>query len=237
MILIRKAKDRGRTQTNWLDSYHTFSFADYYDENFLGFGNLLVINEDTIKPNYGFGMHLHQDMEIITYVVKGAIAHQDSLGQSLILKPGEIQRMSAGQGIRHSESNPSADEELHLLQIWILPKEKGLKPSYEQKRIPERQDELILIGSQGGGEESVTIHQDVNLYSAKLSKNNSIAYVFDDITNYGWLQLVKGSLFVHDEILEPGDGVAIIEEDKMNMKALENAEFLFFDFKKKTING
>lgn len=232
MILVRKAKDRGETKTNWLQSFHTFSFADYYDPQFLGFGNLLVINEDTVQPGFGFGTHAHKDMEIITYVITGTIEHKDSMGQVVRLMPGEIQRMSAGQGLRHSEINPSKKEILHFLQIWIIPKEKGLVPSYEQKEISKDTNKLILIGSTDSGDSNVQIHQDVNLYYAKLFPGSSIAYNFDD-TSYGWLQVISGNLMC-GENLSAGDGMAIIDQGRIQIECQEPSEFLLFDFMRKT---
>lgn len=231
MMIIRKANERGQTRTDWLQSYHTFSFANYYDENFLGFGDLLVINEDTVQPSSGFGAHSHQDMEIITYVIEGAIAHRDSTGESEILKPGEIQKMSAGEGVTHSEFNPSSTEKLHFLQIWIIPRNKGLKPSYEQKKIPQLRNELKLIGSPEGGDSVVTINQNAKLYVAYLDREKSLEYSLNE-KEYGWLQLVKGKVQVNNESLSSGDGVAIIDEEKVQIECLENAEFLLFIFER-----
>lgn len=230
MIIIRTASERGHTQSEWLDSYHTFSFGSYHDPEYLGFGNLLVINEDMVKPQSGFGLHSHQNMEIITYVISGEIKHEDSLGDTTLLKSGEIQRMSAGTGIRHSEINPS-NENLHFLQIWILPRKNNLPPSYEQNKISTEKNILTLIGSSDGRENTVTINQDVDLYKAHVASKNSIAYSFDE-DHYGWIQLIKGSVVVNEVVLNSGDGAAIIEEDKITIEALEDAEFLFFDFLK-----
>ncbi len=170
MITVRKSAERGTTQIDWLDSRHTFSFGDYYDSRWMGFGPLRVINEDFVEPGMGFGMHPHRDMEIITYIVKGALEHKDSLGTGSVIRPGDVQRMTAGRGIRHSEFNPSATERVHLLQIWIEPSERGLQPSYEQKTIPdgERHNRLRLIASPDGRDGSVTIHQDADVYAALL---------------------------------------------------------------------
>jgi quercetin 2,3-dioxygenase len=231
VIIIRKADSRGQTKTEWLQSFHTFSFANYYDPQFLGFGNLLVINEDTVKPGFGFGLHNHEDMEIITYVIEGSIQHKDSTGQTSILKRGEIQRMSAGTGIRHSEINPSSTTPLHFLQIWILPRKLGLTPSYEQKNISQKHNQLIPIGSPEGEENTVKIHQDVNLYSAYNEEKNSIGYSFEQ-TNYGWLQIVKGNVVLNEEVLRQGDGAAIIDENKIQIESLDQTEFLLFDFEK-----
>jgi redox-sensitive bicupin YhaK (pirin superfamily) len=233
VILVRKANQRGVTKTDWLQSFHTFSFADYYDPQFLGFGNLLVINEDTVQPGAGFGLHPHEDMEIISYVVEGMIEHRDSIGQSQVLKAGEIQRMSAGHGIKHSEYNPSHDKPLHFLQIWITPKQKGLEPSYEQKLIPHSQNDLVLLGASEGGNGALKIHQDVNLYYARLLQGNSIAYSFDE-TSYGWLQVISGNLVCNEEALFAGDGIAIIDESRINVESLSNETmFLLFDFMRK----
>jgi quercetin 2,3-dioxygenase len=231
VIIVRKAETRGQTSNSWLQSFHTFSFGNYYDPQFLGFGNLLVINEDTVKPGFGFGMHAHKDMEIITYVVSGTIQHKDDTGTIATLKAGEIQRMSAGKGIRHSEINPSSDETLHLLQIWILPNATGLIPSYEQKPFHKEDNQLILIVSPEGDQGVVKIHQAVNLFTAFFKKDNSIAYSFD-ATNYGWLQIIKGNVVLNEELLSAGDGAAIIDEDKIHVASVDESEFLLFDFKK-----
>jgi quercetin 2,3-dioxygenase len=231
MIKIRPSNERGKANLGWLDSKHTFSFSNYYDPNFMGFSTLRVINEDKISPSGGFNTHSHRDMEIITYVIEGQLKHQDSIGNGSIIYPGEVQRMTAGTGIAHSEFNASNTDLVHLLQIWILPNENNLTPSYEQKYFdPEsKQGKLKLIGSENGRDESVTIHQDVNLYVANLNANETIKHSIDPHRNI-WLQLVKGSLEINDQTLTSGDGAAINSEENLVIKAQTNqTEFLLFD--------
>lgn len=228
MITIRRADERGETSFDWLTSYHTFSFADYYDPAVMGFGHLRVINEDIIKPARGFCQHAHKDMEIITYVVSGSLEHKDSLGNGSVIKPGEIQRMSAGTGIEHSEFNHSKSDPLHLLQIWILPDKTDITPSYEQKTIPKSMNQLILIGSMETKLNTVTIHQDVNLFVAYMTANHAISHSIRNGRRV-WLQLIKGEIDVNGEHLSPGDGFGIRDKPKMTMKCLQDAEFLLFD--------
>jgi len=228
MIYIRKSNERGNSQIGWLNSLHTFSFGEYYDPKFMGFGDLRVINEDTVQPGYGFGKHPHNDMEIISYVVEGSIEHKDSMGTGSVIRPREIQRMSAGTGVQHSEFNHSKTELLHFLQIWILPEKTGLQPSYEQKRIPDLVNQLILIGSREGGEHAITIHQNVKLYVAYLAENHSIKYEFKK-ERKGWLQLIKGSIVLNGEQLSAGDGAAITDESEIHIESTNNAELLLFD--------
>lgn len=230
MLHLRYAKERGRSINTWLDSYHSFSFADYFDPAFMGFCSLRVINEDYIKGGAGFGRHPHKNMEIITYVVEGAIAHQDSLGTGSIIRPGEIQRMRAGTGIMHSEFNHSDTEPLHLLQIWILPDTQNLKPSYEQKTIQRARNAFILIGAPEGNQDRVHIHQDVFLYAAYLDKDLTLSYSFQPGRS-GWLQLIKGALSVNNEYLTAGDGLRIEDEQAIVLTCMEDAECLFFDMK------
>lgn len=228
MIFVRKSNDRGFTHIDWLKSYHSFSFGDYYDPKFMGFGNLRVINEDTVKPAMGFGMHSHRDMEIISYVIEGALEHKDSIGTGSIIKPGEIQRMSAGSGVQHSEFNPSPTQAVHFLQIWILPSKTGVAPSYEQKKILRSdKNPLVLIGSPQGGENVVTIGQAVSLYSGILDKSDSVKYTFKG--QQGWLQLIKGKLSVNNHELNAGDGMAFQDEKEIVIDSLDKAEFLLFD--------
>jgi len=227
MIQIRKSHDRGKSQLNWLDSHHTFSFADYYAPEFMKFGNLRVINEDTIQPSCGFGMHSHSDMEIITYVVQGSLEHKDSMGNGSLIQPGEIQIMSAGTGIRHSEYNHSKTEPLHLLQIWIIPEKSALRPGYQQKKIQKSANEFILIGARNGTDNAVTIHQDVNLYAAFFTKNHTLDYSLQT-GRIGWLQLIKGKLKLNDQELSAGDGAAI-HTQAIHIHCLEDSELLFFD--------
>ena len=230
MINLRKAKDRGQSRTDWLESYHTFSFADYYDPAHHNFGNLRVINEDFVNAGKGFATHPHKDMEIITYVIQGVIEHKDSMGNGSLIHPGEIQRMSAGTGIRHSEFNHEQDQALHLLQIWITPSKTGIEPSYEQKKIVKKADQLILIGSEKGNEHGVTIHQDVNVYAAYLTPKASIDHVIKANRNL-WVQLVKGVIQVNSQVLHAGDGAALTQESKLQITCDQEAELLVFDLK------
>lgn len=227
MIYIRKNDERGRSQTHWLNSFHTFSFADYYDPAFMGFGHLRVINEDTVQPGYGFGKHPHDNMEIISYVVEGSLEHKDSMGTGSVIKPGEIQMMTAGTGVEHSEFNHSKTDLLHFLQIWIIPEKSGLKPTYQQKTITKINNKFILIGAREPQDDTITIHQDVNLYTAYLTQNHSIYYSLKN-DRIGWLQLIKGKIKLNDQMLSPGDGAAF-QHEKIDIYCIEDAEFLFFD--------
>jgi len=230
MLTVRKSQERGYADRGWLNSYHTFSFANYFDPNFMGFGNLRVINEDIIQAKMGFPTHSHQDMEIITYVIEGALEHQDSMGNRSVIRPGEVQRMSAGTGVSHSEYNHSDRELVHLLQIWILPETKGLPASYEQKMYAEaeKRGQLRLVGSRDGRDGSVTIHQDVNLYASLLDRREKIEYNINRDRQI-WLQLISGDLAVNDRQISAGDAVAIAEESNLILAAQSNAEFLLFD--------
>ncbi len=227
MIYIRKNLDRGKSQTNWLTSFHTFSFGSYYDPAFMGFGSLRVINEDTVQAGAGFGKHPHDNMEIISYLVAGSLEHQDSMGTGSIIKPGEIQIMTAGTGIKHSEFNHSKTELLHFLQIWIIPEEPSLNPRYQQKTIKKEQNKFILIGSRDTRDDAVTIHQDVNLYAAYLTQNHTLDYTFQD-KRIGWIQLIKGKITINAQELSSGDGAAI-QHENIHIQCTEDAEFLFFD--------
>jgi quercetin 2,3-dioxygenase len=245
MLTIRKAADRGVSQFDWLDSQHSFSFGAYRDPQQMGFSDLRVINEDRIAPGTGFGTHSHRDMEIITYVLAGELTHQDSMGNGSLIRPGDLQRMSAGTGVSHSEINASPENPVHLLQIWILPEVDGLAPSYEQKHfaLAERQDQWRLIGSRDGRDRSVTIHQDVSLYTATLSANTRLSY---DLAagRRAWLQVTQGSVTLNAQNLEAGDGAAMAKPSKgiaqpsqgiadlnsLTITGLEdNAEVLLFD--------
>lgn len=231
MIKIRRADERGGGNYGWLDTKYTFSFNDYYDPRFMGFRTLRVINEDYVQPSQGFGTHGHADMEIITYVIEGALAHKDSTGGSEVLRPHEVQRMTAGTGIRHSEFNPSDTEKVHLYQIWILPEESGLEPGYEQTYFPpeEKKGKLRLVASRAAGEGSVKINQDVSLYSSILAKDEQVSHRLAE-NRYGWVQVVKGSLEINGEVLKASDGAAISDENLLEIKSLEDeTEFLLFD--------
>lgn len=228
MITIRAAKSRGHAQFNWLDSYHTFSFGNYYDPNHMGFGALRVINEDRVDPDQGFATHSHQNMEIITVVLDGAVEHKDSLGNVATIKPGEIQRMSAGTGISHSEYNPSSTQLAHFLQIWIVPNQTGLAPSYEQITVvPEPLGQWQLVGSADGRNGSVTIHQDVDLYTAVLEAQQ-LEYTVE-AGRSAWLQVTRGQLVLNGQPLEAGDGAAISAGESCTITAPQSAEMLLFD--------
>jgi quercetin 2,3-dioxygenase len=231
MIVIRPAQERGAANFGWLDSRHTFSFGNYYDPSHMGFADLRVINEDKVAPAQGFGTHGHQDMEIITYVLEGAIAHKDSLGTGSTILPGDVQRMSAGTGIRHSEFNASETDPVHFLQIWILPEAKGIEPGYEQKTFSETEKlgKLKLVGSRDGREGSITIHQNVNLYASVLQADEKVSHALAP-DRVAWLQVARGSVQVNGQSLAAGDGVAISQESQVTVKGTgEASEFLLFD--------
>lgn len=231
MITLRLAHDRGAAHLGWLETRHTFSFGQYYDPHHMGFGALRVINEDKISPSQGFGTHGHRDMEIVTYVLEGSLQHQDSLGNGSIIRPGDVQRMSAGTGILHSEFNASETESVHLLQIWLLPATQGIEPGYEQIHIPqaEKQGRLRLIGSQDGRGGSVTIHQDVNLYGAVLAEGTQVTHTLAE-GRMAWLQVARGSLDLNGHALTAGDGAALEDLDPITVTSGDpNTEFLLFD--------
>ncbi len=230
MILVRRSQDRGHANHGWLDTYHTFSFADYIDPEHMGFRTLRVINEDRVAGGGGFPMHPHRDMEIITYIIEGELEHRDSMGTSSVIRPGEVQRMSAGRGVVHSEFNPSPDTPVHLLQIWILTAAKGIAPSYEQKAFAEgeRRSRLRLIASPDGAEGSVRIHQDTRLYSSLLDAGATVRHDFAP-GRHGWVQVVKGELDVNGTKLGAGDGAAVSEEPALVVDATAPSELLVFD--------
>ena len=230
MLKIRKSKDRGHFQHGWLDTYHTFSFADYYDPEFHGFRNLRVINEDRVIPANGFAKHAHQDMEIVTYIIEGELEHKDSMGSGSVIRRGDVQRMSAGTGVEHSEFNPSKTKGVHLLQIWIFPEKKSLKPEYEQKAFAdsEKTNTLKLIVSQGGDKGSLKIHQDVKVYASVLLEGKKISQLFDE-RRFAWVQVVRGSLTCNGVSLEGGDGASLEQEGSLVLEALSDSEFLVFD--------
>jgi quercetin 2,3-dioxygenase len=230
MLSIRSAQDRGHAKQTWLDSYHSFSFADYYDPKFNGFRNLRVLNEDRIAPAQGFAPHPHRDMEIITYVLEGFLEHRDSLGNGGILGPGEVQHISAGSGIRHSEFNHSGTESLHLLQIWLLPNQNGVEPYHAQKRYPiaEEPDRLHLAASPDGREGSLPMKSDTQLFVARLNPKAAIEYVFAN-EGFGWLQVARGRVMANELGLEQGDALAISLEKQLTVVATEEAEILLFD--------
>ena len=230
MIRIRKAAERGHANHGWLDTYHTFSFADYYDPAQMGFRALRVINEDRVAPGQGFGMHGHRDMEIVTYVLSGALEHQDSLGNGEVLRSGEFQRMSAGTGIRHSEFNPSASEPVHLYQIWLLPREQGIQPSYEQKAFAadQRQGRLRLVASPDAADGSLAIQQDARVYLATLAAGDTVAHPLAT-GRFGWLQVLRGNVTVNGSQADTSDGVAIGDEPRVTIAADGPAEVMLFD--------
>ncbi|HUW49598.1 MAG TPA: pirin family protein [Sulfuricella sp.] len=230
MIKIRKAHERGHADHGWLDTWHTFSFADYHDPEQMGYSSLRVINDDRVAPGAGFPTHPHRDMEIVTYVLAGALKHKDSMGNGTVIRPGEVQRMSAGSGIRHSEFNASEDEEVHLLQIWIMPEQNGLTPSYEQKYFDgaEKLGKLRLVASADGSEGSVTIHQDAKLYAALIDPNHPAEHALPP-GRRAYLHVAKGQAQVNGQTLEAGDGARIEGETGLNFKSGSCAEILLFD--------
>ena len=231
MLQIVKANTRGHADHGWLSSYHTFSFAEYYNPEMMGFRSLRVINEDRVTEGQGFGTHGHADMEILSYVVDGAIAHKDSTGGEEILRPHEWQRMTAGAGIRHSEYNPSKTENLHFYQIWILPEKEDLKAGYEQKMFApeEKSGKLKLVASRDSRDGSLKINQDVSVYNSILKAGEAVSYELGE-KRFAWIQIVKGALEINGEKLNASDGAAISEEKLLTIKAFENeTEFLLFD--------
>lgn len=231
---IRRATDRGKANFEWLDSNHTFSFGHYYDPHHMGHGPLRVINDDRVKPSGGFPGHGHSNMEIISYVIEGGLRHKDSIGTGSVITPGEVQRMSAGKGIWHSEYNASKDDDVHFLQIWIIPERDGIEPSYEQKRFFSATNDnghFKLVGSRDGRDNSVTIHQDVNLYAGRFDKDDN-ATVTIEPGRLAWVQMVKGSITLNGETLREGDGVAIQKasaETSLKFDQADQAEVLVFD--------
>jgi redox-sensitive bicupin YhaK (pirin superfamily) len=230
MITIREARQRGHFDHGWLNTYHTFSFDQYYDPRYMGFRQLRVINEDFVAAGRGFPMHGHRDMEIITYILEGALQHEDSMGNGSIIRPGDVQRMTAGTGVRHSEKNASAGDSVHLLQIWILPDTVGLEPSYEQKAFSEdeRRGQLRLIASNDGRNGSVTIHQDASLFASILGEGQGVKYDMDQ-ARYGWIQVARGAISVNGQHAGQGDGAIAMGESSLEILADESAEILLFD--------
>ncbi|MBI3844912.1 MAG: pirin family protein [Planctomycetes bacterium] len=230
MIVKRPSSERGHAEHGWLDTYHTFSFADYYDPKHMGFRTLRVINEDFVEPGNGFPMHSHRDMEIVTFILEGALEHEDSMGNKSVIRPGDAQRMSAGTGVTHSESNPSKTERVHLLQIWIVPKKRGLEPSYEQKAFPEsaRRGQLRLLASPTGRDGAVTIQQDVELSTAILDHGQTVTH---DLAagRHAWLQVTRGGVDLNGMSLKAGDGAAVSDERSLQIRAADGAEVLLFD--------
>jgi redox-sensitive bicupin YhaK (pirin superfamily) len=230
MFQVRKAAERGHFNHGWLDTYHTFSFGDYFDSGHMGFRALRVINDDRVQPGQGFGMHGHRDMEIVTYILDGALEHRDSMGNGSIIRPGELQRMTAGTGVRHSEFNPSESEWVHLYQIWLLPQRKGLEPSYQQLAVgeDEKQGQFRLVASPEGADGSLTIHQDARLYLASLLPGQAVSHPLERGRG-AWLQVLRGDVNVFGTNLTAGDGIAVTEEDIVAVSATAPAEVLLFD--------
>ena len=230
MMQLRKSEERGHARHGWLDSRHTFSFADYYDPRFMGFRTLRVINEDRVEPGRGFGTHPHGDMEIVSYVIEGALEHKDSMGNGSVISPGDVQRMSAGTGITHSEYNHSRTAPVHFLQIWIVPERKGLQPGYEQKRF-SREDmrgTLRRIAAPGGRDGALIVHQDVSLYAAVLDPGQKATHVLD-AGRHAWVQVARGSITLNGIPVQAGDGASVSEEPRLEFEGKEPAEVLLFD--------
>jgi quercetin 2,3-dioxygenase len=230
MITFRRARDRGHADLGWLDSWHSFSFSSYYDPRFMGYRSLRVINDDRIAPSMGFGTHGHEDMEIITYVLSGALEHKDSMGTGSVLRPGDVQRMSAGTGVMHSEFNASAQEPVHLLQIWIEPDTAGVKPRYGEKHFSqgERRNRLRLVSSHDGRDGSLAIHQDADVYATILDANASVTHPLKS-GRHVWLQIAKGSAEVDGAALAEGDAAAISDQPSLTIRSAAGAEILLFD--------
>jgi redox-sensitive bicupin YhaK (pirin superfamily) len=230
MIEVRRSNERGHGDHGWLDSRHTFSFADYHDPEFMGYGPLRVINEDRVQPGQGFGTHGHRDMEIISYVLEGALEHKDSMGNGSVLRPGFVQRMTAGTGVRHSEFNHSPAELVHFLQIWVIPDQAGLAPGYEEREFAdaEKQGALRLIASRDGRDGSVVLHQDVDLYASLLEAGDELVHEARP-GRKTWIQLVRGEIDVNGETLRAGDGAALVDEERIAIRGAASAELLLFD--------
>jgi quercetin 2,3-dioxygenase len=229
MISVRPASERGKAEHGWLHSRHTFSFGDYYDPKHMGFRALRVINEDRVEPGHGFGTHPHRDMEIISYVLGGALEHKDSMGTGSVIEPGDVQRMTAGTGVLHSEQNPSKAAEAHFLQIWIVPEKARLPPSYEQKRFSEddRRGKLRLVASREGRDGAITVHQDVALYAGVLAPGDRVTHAIE--RGHAWVQVARGKITVNGQALGAGDGAAVSGEETLALEATEAAEVLLFD--------
>jgi quercetin 2,3-dioxygenase len=230
MFQVRRGAERGHFNHGWLDTYHTFSFGDYHDPRHTHFQALRVMNEDRVKPGQGFGTHPHRDMEIVTYVLSGALEHKDSMGNGEVLRPGEFQRMSAGSGILHSEFNPSKTEPVHLYQIWLFPRQKGVTPSYEQHAFPEaeKQGRLRVVASPDGREGSLTIGQDASVFLSLLDANQGVTH---ELTpgRHAWLQVLRGAVDLNGNVLVAGDGVAVSDENALSVRATEPSEVMLFD--------
>jgi redox-sensitive bicupin YhaK (pirin superfamily) len=226
---IRKANERGHAEHGWLDSYHTFSFADYYDPQWMGFRSLRVINDDLVMPGQGFGEHPHRDMEIITYVLSGALEHKDSMGNGSVIRPGNVQYMAAGTGVRHSEFNPSKDEAVHLLQIWIQPDKIGAKPNYAERSFADATaGKWHLVASKTGGDNSIAINQDANLYLAKVNAGDEVSHVLKAGRN-AWVHVAEGEVSLNGKPLQGGDAAAFFGEETIQLTGVKPAQVLLFD--------
>src|SRR5688500_15645048 len=230
MIIVRRSEDRGKANFGWLDSRHTFSFGQYYDPQHMGIGALRVINDDRVAPGQGFDTHSHRDMEIISYVLEGALEHRDSIGTGSVIRPGDVQRMSAGTGIAHSEFNHSKSEPVHFLQIWIIPEKTGLRPGYEQKTFPpeERRGQARLVASKDGRDGSVTVHQDVSLYASVLEAGDTVGLELRP-GRRAWVQVARGAVTVNGTSLAEGDGAAVLDETALTLTGTASSEILIFD--------
>lgn len=229
MKTIRRANERGHAEHGWLDTYHTFSFADYYDPKWMGFRSLRVINDDLVMPGMGFGTHPHRDMEIITYVLSGALEHKDSMGNGRVIRPGEVQYMAAGTGIRHSEFNPAPDEAVHLLQIWIEPDRKGLTPRYAEKSLADAPTgRLNLVASKSGREGSISVNQDADLYLGKLEAGNEVSHALKP-GRHAWVHVAEGEVALNGDTLKAGDAAALSEEPEVKLIGTKRAQVLLFD--------
>ncbi len=230
MIQVRKSQERGHANHGWLDTYHTFSFSTYQDPKHMSFRALRVMNEDIVAPGQGFGTHPHQDMEIVTYVLEGALEHKDSMGNGEVLRPGEFQRMSAGTGITHSEFNPSDTEPVHLYQIWLIPEEKGIEPSYEQKRFldEERHNRLRLVASRDAADGSLLIHQDARIFLSSIVAGEQLTHELE-AGRHAWLQVLRGSINVNGHDLNTSDGIAVSQESALTILSINDAEIMLFD--------
>jgi quercetin 2,3-dioxygenase len=230
MIAVRKSAERGRANHGWLDSRHTFSFADYYDPQHMGFRALRVINEDRVQPGQGFGTHAHRDMEIISYVLEGQLAHRDSMGTGSVIRPGDVQRMSAGTGVRHSEMNPSPTDGVHFFQVWLLPERQGIEPSYQQKTFEDadKRGRFRLVAARDGRDGAITVHQDVDLYAALFDAGDQVTVTLRP-GRHAWIQVARGEIAVNGQVLDAGDGAAISDETTLTVSASAASEVLLFD--------
>ena len=232
MVRLRKGGERGHAQHGWLDSWHTFSFSDYYDPSHMGFRDLRVINEDRVEAGEGFPSHGHRDMEILSYVLEGALEHKDSLGTGSVIRPGDVQRMSAGRGVKHSEKNASDTDGVHFLQIWILPEKSSAEPGYEQKHFTaeEKRNRLRLLASPDGADGSIRVHQDVKLLGTLLAPEKEVAYALG-AGRHAWVHVARGDIKLNGQILQTGDAAAISDEKLLKLRAREDSEVLLFDLK------